>query len=271
MRSPLTSFLHAAGLERLKSIPVGVSSVKKLPKDWKHGQGVFLCLATQTTAAGERQTFWRFYPRSPTGFGPAMRDDVTIFRAIAAHPGEPRADLRDRPAGPGIFDWDLISRSAAELAEELNQASAQAELYRGASKKSNALRREVLGQTADLEEVPQGLDDLLDRLEQVRIEDYDARTKGSNFDRARRDLKTATSPSERFDAAARLATSALELLGRPVDDQATTVRDVRPEDLQLVSYEVLIAGASMPTPAAMELDQLAMLPDLQPALSPDGA
>lgn len=270
MRSPLTSFMHAKSLEALKSIPIGVSSVKRLPQDWKHGEGVFVCLATQPTSDGDRQTFWRFYPRASGGaYGPALRDDVAIFRAISCHPGEPRAELADHPPGPGIFDWELISRAAIELAEELNQASAQAELYRGASQKSNALRREVLGQTADFDEVPDGLDDLLDRLEQVRIEDYDARTKGSDFYRARRDLKTATTRDDRYAAATLLAATGLELLGAPADDQAAPGRDVRPEDLQLISYEVLLAGASIPSPAAMQPAQIALLPEFQPTLTPD--
>jgi hypothetical protein len=34
---------------------------------------------------------------------------------------------------------------------------------------------------------------------------------------------------------------------------------------------VLVAGASIPTPAAMEPDQLAMLPELQPTLGTEGA
>jgi hypothetical protein len=45
MRQPLSAFLTAAGLERLTAIPVGVSSVKRLPRDWKYGPGVFIAFA----------------------------------------------------------------------------------------------------------------------------------------------------------------------------------------------------------------------------------
>jgi hypothetical protein len=45
MRQPLWTFLVSAGRERLAAIPLGVSSVKRPPRDWAHGSGVFLALA----------------------------------------------------------------------------------------------------------------------------------------------------------------------------------------------------------------------------------
>jgi hypothetical protein len=271
MRSPLTAFLQAAGAERLQSIPLGASSVKRLPRDWPYGEGVFLCMAAPPSATGDRQTHWRFYPVAPAGgYRDVVVDDVAVFRAISCRPTEPRAhvDDADRPSGPGVFDWQLIGRAAEHLAEEINRARDQAELHRGASEKSNKLRRELVTQTQDVGDELTDLDDLLDRLEQVRVEDYDARVKGSQFERLRRDLKKAADAPQRLELTRRLIE--LGLFGRPVDEDAlASAKPVTPDDLQLVSYEVLLRGDATPAPSALEPAQMTLLAEVQPVLSAD--
>ena len=59
MRQPLAAFLSRAGSERLSSIPVGVSSVKRLPREWRHGAGVFLAFAAPALPGEQRETYWR--------------------------------------------------------------------------------------------------------------------------------------------------------------------------------------------------------------------
>lgn len=267
MRQPLSSFLLGAGQERLGKIPIGVSSVKRLPRDWAHGPGVFLALAAPASSGQERETYWRFYSDSDNA-SPPLRDDVAIFRAIACRHNETRAELSLRPDGPGVFDWELIARAATELAEELTLQRSQAEVSRGASERSRAIRTEIRAGAEDLD-VP-NLEDLLDRLLQVRAEDYDARSGWSNFQEARRGLKRAGTEGERFDAAVATVRAGLELFGPPVDEDGTAApTDVAAADIQLVAYEALVEQGPPPAPpvplqmAVTELgqDQTTLLPD----------
>jgi superfamily II DNA or RNA helicase len=246
MRSHLSAFLQSAGLERLGQIPVGVSSVKRLPRDWSAGPGVFLALAAPAPGGRERETYWRFYPNADGGYDDALKDDVTIFRAIACRREEPRADLAEVPAGPGVFDWDLIGRAAEELAEELTLVRSQAELSRGASERSRRVRTEIRANATGLE-IPD-LELLGERLLQVRVEDYDASPGWRRFDDARRALKRAEAEGERRDAALALAESGLELFGEPEeepDDQE--FEQVRPDSIRLIAYEVLVSSAAKPS------------------------
>jgi hypothetical protein len=241
MRIPLATFLNAAGLDRLADIPIGVSSVKRLPPDWRHGAGVFLAFAAPATAGEQRETYWRFYPRTSAGYGEPVMDDVELFRAIACYESEPRAELHDMPDGPGVFDWELVGYAARELAETLTLRRSQAELQRGASERSRKLRNELRANAAGLN--VEGLDDLLDRLLQVRVEDYDARSGWRGFDDARRALRRAQTEGERYQAAADVARRGIDLLGKPVTEhEDEDVTDVAAEDLQLVAYEALVVA-----------------------------
>jgi hypothetical protein len=241
MRIPLATFLNTAGLEQLAEIPIGVASVKRLPPDWRHGEGIFLAFAAPASASEQRETYWRFYPRLSGGYSDAVMDDVEIFRAIACYESEPRAELHDVPDGPGIFDWDLIGRAARELAEALTLRRSQAELQRGASERSRKLRNELRANATGLD--IEGLDDLLERLLQVRVEDYDARSGWRAFDDARRALRRAETEGERYRAAADVAQRGIDLLGRPVaEDEDDALTEVAAEDLQLVAYEALVAA-----------------------------
>ena len=269
MRQPLSTFLVGAGRDRLAAIPLGVSSVKRLPRDWAHGSGVFLALAAPAPSGHERETYWRFYPQANREPAPPLRDDVAIFRAIACRQDEPRANLPGRPPGPGVFDWDLIARAASELASELTLLRATAEVARGASERSRAIRTEIRADAGDLD--IQGLEDLLDRLLQVRAEDFDGRSGWRRFQDARRTLKRAGTEGERFDAARVVVQLGLDLFGAPVpEDVGPSPIEVTATDIQLVAYEALVEVDAPKVPeAAVEQMELTTMGGDQTLLVPD--
>jgi hypothetical protein len=79
---------------------------------------------------------------------------------------------------------------------------------------------------------------LLDRLLQVRIEDYDGRSGWRRFS------------EERRQAAEGVVRLGLDLFGEPIDepDESIGPIEVNPDELQLVAYEALVPAES---PAAM--------------------
>jgi superfamily II DNA or RNA helicase len=257
MRQPLAAFLSRAGMERLNSIPVGVSSVKRLPEDWRHGEGAFLAFAAPASPGEQRETYWRFYPRLHDGtYGDPMMDDVEIFRAIACFEAEPRATLAPAPDGPGVFDWTLVRRAADELASTLTLQRAQAEIQRGASERSRSLRTELRANSEGLE--VDGVDALVERLLQVRVEDYDGRSGWRPFDDARRALRRAETEGDRYDAAVELGRRGLELFGAPVEEPGSEpVGEVQAEALQLIAYEALVLADRAAT-STEEQAQIAM-------------
>lgn len=247
MRQPLTAFLSRAGVERLDSIPFGVSSVKRLPAEWRHGDGVLVALAAPASAGDAPETYWRFYPRRIDGsYGDPVMDEVEIFRAIACREAEPRAVLDPLPPGPGVFDWEVIARASRELAATLTLQRSQAELARGASERSRKLRAELRGNAAGI--AVDGFDDLLERLLQVRVEDFDGRSGWRRFNDARRSLRRGETEGERRDAARGAVEFGLELFGPPVyeEEDAADAADVRPESLRLVAYEALVGSPPRP-------------------------
>jgi superfamily II DNA or RNA helicase len=251
MRQPLEAFLAEAGVERVRQIPVGVSSVRRLPPEWRRGPGVFVALAGPPNRSGERDTYWRFYPRLADGsWGEPLMDEVEIFRAIACRRGEPRAPLPWPSPGPTVIDWGLLRRAAEELARQLTLERSTAAVAAGASERSRALRTELRAGFHGLE--LEGADDLLDRLLQVRVEDYDGRSGWRRFDDARRRLRRASTLGERREAASEVIEAGLELLGAPVDESEPTEQlEVAPEQIQLVAYEALVedGGPSLPPPS----------------------
>ncbi|HLH66342.1 MAG TPA: SNF2-related protein, partial [Solirubrobacteraceae bacterium] len=79
MRHPLEAFLARAGAEKVQSIPLGVSSVKRLPDSWGHGPGAFVALAAPAGRDQTSETHWRFYPRLPDGgWGEPLFDEIEI-------------------------------------------------------------------------------------------------------------------------------------------------------------------------------------------------
>jgi hypothetical protein len=249
MRQPLEAFLTEAGVERVRQIPVGVSSVRRLPAEWQRGEGAFIAFAGPASRSGERDTYWRFYPRLHDGtWGDAAADEVEIFRAIACRRAEPRASLPWPAPGPTAIDWDLLRRAAEELATQLTLERSTAAVAAGASERSRQLRAELRGGFQGLE--VDGAEELLERLLQVRVEDYDGRSGWRRFDDGRRRLRRASTLGERREAASELIEAGLDLLGTPLDETAEPMEriEVSADELQLVGYEALVedGGAVVP-------------------------
>jgi hypothetical protein len=118
---------------------------------------------------------------------------------------------------------------------------ATAELAAGASERSRKLRTQLRASLMGLD-VP-GAEALLDRLRQVRVEDFDGRSGWRAFTDAERALRREKEAGRRLELAGEAVRLGLELFGEPVevDDAAAAKVVVEPEDLQLVAYEVLTA------------------------------
>jgi hypothetical protein len=241
MRQPLEAYLQRAGRDLIDRIPTGVSSVKRQPPGWQFGPGVFISLAGPPNRDGERESHWRFYPKHPTElWHTVIRDEVEIFRGIVCREGEPRLENPWPTPGPTVIDWDLLRRAAQDLAGELTQQRATAQLVAGASERSRRLRNELRANLSALG--IEGSDDLLDRLLQVRVEDYDGRSGWSRFDEGRRRLRGAKMVAEARAAGEYLVEAGLTLFGSPVRDSEDGVEAVAvsAESLQLIAYEVLV-------------------------------
>jgi superfamily II DNA or RNA helicase len=251
MRGPLEDFLTGAGIEKVQSIPLGVSSLKRLPGDWSHGPGAFIALAGPPGRDGT-DTHWLFFPRLPDGsWGEPFTDEVEIFRAITAREREPRAEPRWDSGGPTTIDWDLLRSAATYLAAELTRERSTAQVAAGASERSRKLRTELRSGLSGLE--IEGGEDLLERLLQVRAEDFDGRIGWRPFEDARRQLRKATTLGERREAAQLAVELGLDLFGAPIESDADEIGpvEVNPEEIRLIAYESLV-DAPTPAPATPE-------------------
>jgi hypothetical protein len=253
MRQPLDVFLRSHATQALRRIPMGVQSAKWLPGGWTRGPGVFLALAFGE--AGNSETFWRFYPRESNGWGDVILDDVELYRAIVCHASERRAEVpvEELDLGPApLIDWELLRRAANEVARDLTARRATAAVIRGASERSARLRAQLLAASADLE-LPD-LDALLDRLEQVRVEDYDARPGYRPFQERVRAAGKADSVAQRRTIVADVAERGLALFGRPEVATEPEAIEVAPEDLRLVAWEVLRSRTKAPEAEHRQLE-----------------
>jgi superfamily II DNA or RNA helicase len=235
MRAPLEAFLSRHAREKLHEIPMGVQSVKLVPRTgWKYGPGVFIAFTFQA------ESLWRFYPRTDTGWADPQLDEGELFRAIACSEREPRQPWTTPFPGPGgIIDWELLHRAASEVAEELTRRRTTAALQRGASERSRRLRLQIL-EMANIVGDVEGLGDLLDRLEEVRIEDFDHRHEMRPFQDRVRESRRAATAGERHDLLLDVVRRGISLFGRPEGDAEPEPDLVRAEDLQLVAWELLI-------------------------------
>lgn len=86
---------------------------------------------------------------------------------------------------------------------------------------------------------------MLDRLEQVRVEDYDARPGWSAFDERVRQAKRAQDATERRKQVEDATSRGLELFGLPEAEEATSAIEVDPAKLVLVSWETLVPGSTV--------------------------
>ncbi len=241
MRQPLEAFLQRAGRDWIERIPFGVSSVKRLPSDWPHGEGVFLAFALPGERLGENETFWRFYPFAPKElWNTVITDEVAIFRLIACRDGEPRLPNPYPSPGPTAIDWELLGRAARDLAAQLMRDRATAQLVAGASERSRQLRTELRANLSGID--VDGKDDLLARFLQVRVEDFDGRSGWSRFQDARRRLRGAPTLGERRDAGELTVLAGLDLFGLPVEESRDPLPEIQvePEQLRLVAYELLV-------------------------------
>ena len=263
MRTPLEAYLRAHAGEAIKRIPTGVQSVKALPADWRHGEGIFIAFAY---GSGEQtETSWRFYPRTPGGWGPAVKDEIDIFRVIVCHPSEPRVDLpahldADGPV-PGV-DWDLLRRAAADLADEVTAVRFTAAVTQGASDRSARIRGRLLDALGDLD-LPE-VGDLLDRLEQVRVEDHDTDPRYEGLLERLRAAERADVPADRARALREVARHGMDLLGPVEEEDGRLPAEVRAEDLRLTAWEVLVRPERdeprRPRAVEMTLDDLMVDP-----------
>jgi hypothetical protein len=247
MRQPLELFLANQAREALDSIPVGVQSIKRLPREWSHGPGVFVALAHGEGEA--KETFWRFYPRSPGGWGSAVMDDVEVFRAIVCPMAEPRSSLADDDQVRDevvLVDWDLLRQCAQEVASALTLRRSTAAITRGASEGSSKVRAQLLSLAGDLD--LDHLYPLLDRLEQVRVEDFDARPGYRPFRDRLRLAQLSDSLPERRQLLIDLAERGIGLFGDPEPDDVVEVTEVSPDELRLIAWEVLVEAPTRREP-----------------------
>jgi superfamily II DNA or RNA helicase len=250
MRAPLEQFLREAGADQLKRIPVGVQSVRHAPDRWRYGPGVFVAFEF------EGQTVWRFYPRVGESWEEPVTDEPTLFQAIACPKAEPRITLHSAPSGPGrVIDWELLVRAASEVAAEITTARATADIARGASARSSKLRLELrqIAEAAAFEGDDFGL--LLERLEQVRVEDYDASHGFDSFQERVRRARRSEDTDERAQWLADAVTRGLEVFGPPEEEATGSTIEVGPDQLTLVSWEWLLGR---PVTRRAESEQLAL-------------
>jgi len=234
MRAPLEAFLSRHAREKLKEIPLGVQSVKLLPKGWTHGNGAFVAFNYQ------QESIWRFYPLINDVWGEALLDEAEIFKAIACSEREPRHEWPSPFDGPGgMVDWELLARAAREVADELTRRRTTAALQRGASERSRRLRLQILEIANLVGEVPD-LGDLLDRLEEVRVEDFDHRHEMRPFQDRLREARRAVSAGNRHDHLIDAVARGIALFGRPQGDTDTLDTVVMLDHLQLVAWENLV-------------------------------
>ncbi len=87
-----------------------------------------------------------------------------------------------------------------------------------------------------------GLDDLLDRLEEVRVEDFDHRHEMRPFRDRLRTVRQTSTAGERHDLLREVVQRGIELFGRPEGEVGAESEVVSPEELQLIAWELLVAA-----------------------------
>lgn len=252
MRAPLDAFMREGTAERLDAIPRGVQSIKRLPREGTSlPEGVFIALLHG--AGDDRVVHWRYYPRTTDGgWDRAMTDEVEIFHALRCSSGEPRRELPDRlaAAGPTIIDWDLLRRAAEETATEINRVAATNALTRGASDRSAKLRARLLNLVDALD--TDTADVLLDRLEQVAIEDYDHDARHDQMMDRIRQAERAEVDTEAHRHMQSAVDTGLELLGVPEDETAAATVIITAQDLRLSAYEILLRPPALQAPSVQQ-------------------
>ncbi|MEL7591656.1 MAG: helicase-related protein, partial [Anaerolineaceae bacterium] len=223
MKLPLILYLQQAGLEKVKSIPLGIGSgiAKSL-----RPSGVFFAFQ-----AADRH-FWRLYTADEV-----ISDKRRLYRYLMVDPNEPRSI----PAGFEVYD--LLDQAINDVLQEISSAI-RARRVKPKLGKINieldaALRQPTLLTSAEIAAqddlvAPEGL---RQKVQQV--------LQSVSLDAFRRDKTLKTILSQyRDDQNQRALVEALDEffveneLYRDVIMPKTTLEQIRTEDLQLVAYEV---------------------------------
>ncbi|MEL7591851.1 MAG: helicase-related protein, partial [Anaerolineaceae bacterium] len=223
MKLPLILYLQQAGLEKVKSIPLGIGSgiAKSL-----RPSGVFFAFQ-----AADRH-FWRLYTADEV-----ISDKRRLYRYLMVGPNEPRSI----PVGFEVYD--LLDQATNDVLQEINSAI-RARRVKPKLGKINieldaALRQPTLLTTAEVAAADALVapEDLRQKVQEV--------IQNISLDAFKRDktLK-AVLANYRDDQNQRALVEALDEffveneLYRDVIMPKTTLEQIRTEDLQLVAYEV---------------------------------
>lgn len=223
MKLPLILYLQQAGLEKVKSIPLGIGSgiAKSL-----RPSGVFFAFQ-----AADRH-FWRLYAADEV-----ISDKRRLYRYLMVGPDEPRSI----PAGFEVYD--LLDQATNDVLQEINSAI-RARRVKPKLGKINieldaALRQPTLLTSADIA-APDDLvapENLRQKVQQV--------IQNISLDAFKRDKTLrAVLANYRDDQNQRALVEALDEffveneLYRDVIMPKTTLEQIRAEDLRLVAYEV---------------------------------
>jgi hypothetical protein len=232
MRQPLEKFLRESIQESVDEIPLGVQSVKALPSDWKYGAGTFIAFRHGGTE--RRETIWRFYPENGGTF---LTDETVIFRAIVCSTSTPRGDL---PVTTDVLiDFDLLRRAANDVTDAINQRTATASVARGASERSRKIRERLIVLAKRFCGAGEQFDMVLDRLDEVRIEDFDHERGYRVFMDALRAAESVPTPANPDIVLDAILENVLDLIGGPSNVVGEN-KPITSDELVLVSWEKLI-------------------------------
>ncbi|WP_119071972.1 helicase-related protein [Aggregatilinea lenta] len=223
MKLPLILYLQQAGLEKIRSIPLGIGSgIAKSPRP----SGVLFAFQ-----AGDRH-FWRLYTTDEV-----ISDKRRLFRYLLVDPTEPRS----MPSGFEVYD--LLDQATNDVLKEINSALRTQRIKPKMSainmELDAALRQPTLLTTTNVASADELVapEELRQKVQQV--------IQNISLDAFKRDKTLKTLRTQyRDDQNQRALVEGLDEffieneLYRDVIAPKTTLEQVRTEDLRLVAYEV---------------------------------
>jgi superfamily II DNA or RNA helicase len=251
MRQPLEQFLRETIEDRVGEIPRGVQSVKFLPRDWQHGGGTFIAFRHGDDQGGE--TIWRFYSDDGTTI---VTDEKAIFQAIVCTSSQPRAD--EPPTKGILIDFDLLKRAATEVADAINRRHATASIARGASERSRRMREKLIVLAQRSDDSGEIIASLLDRLDEVRIEDFDHERGYRNLTDSIREAERIAEAVIPTDVLKNIAELGVQLLGSPADT-AADLKPVAPDEMVLVAWEKLVPAPHVELNPVLRAEQMKLV------------
>ena len=224
MKLPLILYLQQAGLEKIRSIPLGIGSgIAKSPRP----SGVFFAFQ-----AGDRH-FWRLY----TTDDEVISDKRRLFRYLMVDPTEPRT------IAPGFEVYELLDQATNDVLKEINSALRTQRIKPKMSainmELDAALRQPTLLTTTTVASADDRVapEELRQKVQQV--------IQSISLDAFKRDKTLKILRAQyRDDQNQRALAEALDEffvendLYRDVVAPKTTLEQVRAEDLRLVAYEL---------------------------------